>query len=128
MVGKTGNNTIVGIRFGDNDFYHTITPFMRNLQQALSSHRYKWESYDELRKIIIRLFNDTALAFYILHQNCYRYDCEPKDLETIKNYLRVGEEEVLVGEEVTDFLLKVDFQDNQEFTYFYALDGDIETV
>ena len=66
----------IGIRFTDNDFYYTITGFLRVLlPHDDGSHRANDLTFTKAQ--IVELFNRMAYPLYLLKQNCWKYQSGP---------------------------------------------------
>lgn len=129
MIDKNTNISI-GIRFHDNDFYVTIVNFLEGIQKHYTQgFRSVWhEDVEKNKEHIVRLFNDTALSYYITYQNCYEYSSTKEDFEHIKNYLKITKDDVLIGEEISEYTTKRDGWDNSEFHFFFGVTGQVNTI
>ncbi len=124
-------NISIGIRFHDNDFYVTIVNFLEGVQKHYTQgFGSVWhEDVEKNKEHIVRLFNDTALSYYITYQNCYVYSSTKEDFEHIKNYLKITKDNVLIGDEIIgEYIAKHDGWDNSEFHYFFGVTGQVNTI
>lgn len=109
----------VGIYFSDNDFCNTMWPFMRALQKNidnLSDESRKDKEF--MRKHIVKIYNETIFAYYIMHQHDHLSGAPFQHLQT---YLKISERDVFLDKEV--FEKESSGGMNYTFAYFYYLDG-----
>lgn len=100
----------VGIRFGDNDFYNTLTSFLRVLLPDESfTHQSNDLTFTKAR--IVELFNGMGYSMYLLKQNAWRYAPGANTAE----YLKITEDKVYLDGEVDEFIDKHPTGDNGEF-------------
>lgn len=101
----------IGIRFANNDFYNTVTAFLRNLVNEFSC---SWEYTPTYTKEdIVELFNKSAPGLYWLCQNGLQYKT---DLG-VDGYLKINVNNVYFDEEVTNYTITKEGWDNLEFFY-----------
>jgi len=104
----------VGIRFSDSDFSRTIRAFLTMLP---ASKDYCWIVEGDMgntlftKEEIVRMFNASIGGIYGLTQNYFRRLASPEanegweaEVERIGNYLQITEDNVYLGDEVTDFI------------------------
>lgn len=103
----------LGIKFGDNDFYATIVPFLEQLQK--NSDWIKLKDKEKLAFVI----NESLFAFYVTRQNLCSYNgLEKLDEEYIKHmkdYLTVSPKNILLDKEIAAYLTQNDGWCNGEF-------------
>jgi hypothetical protein len=89
------NPKIIGIRFGDNDFYNTFDAFFTMMAKR------ELEFYPNLTKEkVVELFNRSATGLYWLYQNGLEYRINDK----MENYLKIDINKVYFDKEVKDFI------------------------
>lgn len=122
---------VLGIRFGDNDFYHTIVNFLKLFGESRADHFNNMTKSD-----IVELFNSISGGIYWISQNGKSYeDCRDKEFPNY-SYLKIEEKHVYFDDEVYDFIEKCDGWDNSEFFYVelifntnnYLIAYDIKTI
>lgn len=91
----------IAIKFGDNDFHSTWFPIMETLKSAYDYNGELPQTKEELLIII----NNLSCGFYLAFQNQFKYNDE-KNLEIshTKKYLILTEEELLLNDEVDNYL------------------------
>lgn len=91
----------IAIRFGDNDFYSTWNNVMETLQVA-------YDTYGELpstKEKLLLMINNVSYGFYLLFQNQFKYHEEAElKVSSTKEYLIMTENELLLNEEVDEYL------------------------
>lgn len=113
--------TKIGIRFGDNDFYHTVVPFLKGLHESLCEQGFRLKSLT--KETVVKLFNLSAPGLYYLRQNVLNYHtCMHPD------YLKIRERQVFFDEEVTEHIRKNDGWDNGEFFWLDVDSGEVASV
>lgn len=106
----------VGIDLSDNDFGHTVEPFLRLLLEGVTDrHPSKAE--------VVRLFNLAAPGLYWLCQNRLRYSDSPADQERIRAYLQITEKSVWVGEEVRTRFQELTHTAGCNGSFWFTMDG-----
>lgn len=110
LVPRNGTKKI-GIRFSDNDFYYTVTAFLRVLLPDESFTHHLANDIKFTKAQIVELFNGMAYSLYLLKQNAWRY----KPGATIKTYLQITEDKVYLDEEVDSFIKECNGWYNGEF-------------
>lgn len=115
----------LGIRFGDNDFSTTCTWFLRLILPEPPVWEVAPRSVTFTRAQVVTLFNETALGIYLMKQNRFEYDMEPAEVEHIRAYLRITEDQVYIDDEVGAYV-----EGNQEMLNgeFFAVDFDLGYV
>ena len=112
----------LGIAFGDNDFYTTIVSFLENLPD-------EWMAIKDKKKLVF-LVNQSLFTFYIMHQNCCKYNrlqvLDKVYIEHMKNYLTVNQDQIYLDDEVTDYIREQDGWDNSEF--FFKTSTGVEVI
>lgn len=102
---------LIGIRFADNDFQYTFEGVMNTLLDAIKNGHTKLPlEKDKLVKII----NELSFGCYLSHQNQFRYGTD-EDREHTNNDIKINEDQVFVGHEVTDYVKGCNGWDNSEF-------------
>ena len=100
--------TKIFVRFPDNDFINTWRGVMMALQDA-----YNFGRFPETREDLFNAINEIAYPMYLLYQGHPDYEVA-NDYEFwvrhSKNYLRITQDNLLVGDEVDQFF-------NQETNY-----------
>ena len=93
----------IGIKFSDNDFYHTLTAFMELLSKVDGVY-----SLD--KKKIAFMFNELAFGLYCSFQNKFEYNglekFDKNYIEHTKKYLTIEEDDVLFGEQALEKLME----------------------
>lgn len=90
-MNKKYTGPVVGIMFGDNDFFITIQAFLEGLKN---------DSYNKFKVTpdnVAELFNRSAAGLYWLHQNRLDYNTDwdaAKYLQIEKKYVCIGMEEI----------------------------------
>jgi len=83
----------VGIAFGDNDFFNTFWGVLNTLLWA-----YKWKGeLPESKEELVEVIN-------ALTPVCYRLYQRGKPSKQIVEYMKVSVEEILIGNEVDEYL------------------------
>jgi hypothetical protein len=83
----------IAIKFGDNDFINTFHPLMETLYRAYEHSGELPQTKTEL----LRVINLLVMGHYLLFQNAYY-------MEADKEYLTVTEDQLLLNEEVDEYL------------------------
>lgn len=109
----------LAIKFRDNDFFYCFYGVLEAIKNS-------WEFNNELpenKELLCKMINEISYGMYLLYQNPFRYNEEKSgDLcERTKKYIQITPEQLLINDEVTDYLKKVDW-DNSET---YILDTDL---
>ena len=97
----------IAIRFGDNDFYHTLYPFMKFLLQSI--REYPNLEHILTKKHIVQLFNNMAPSIYLLCQDNFSGSF------VRDGYLKIDETRVYFTEEI-DIQIK---ENNFNWDCFY---------
>ena len=120
----------IAIKFGDNDFRNTFAAVLEVLFSAFKYNGYLSTDKKKLQFLI----NSLAPIMYVSHQNQWEYNglekAEGDTTETnkefvhIKKYLTEGVqvEDILVNEEVDEYLKNNDWSNSETFildTYLY---------
>ena len=92
---------LIGIRFGDNDFYNLFDGWF-----ALFHKRGVGYYQDLNKKKIANLFNKSASGVYWLYQNGLEYNLEHDP----SNYLKIKSHQIYIDDEVTRYI-----NDEKEF-------------
>jgi hypothetical protein len=82
----------VGINFGDNDFQHTFIPLLDMLNENFENIPTKEQ--------IVEIVNEVAYGCYLACQCQYQYNVE----SDIKDYLKITLKEVLLGNELDEYI------------------------
>ena len=105
--------TKLGIRFPDNDFYHTMRGFLTLISLNGADAYVSVKNLESSKKKICDLFMATALEVYCICQaKSHKYD--NMNLQT---YFKLISEDVFIGEEVDQYLFVAKGWDNSEFFY-----------
>ncbi len=118
---------LIGIRVGDNDFHRTFIPFVRLL---LDSPLMDDKPSPDLKETVAQLFNDAVLTFYRICQDNGRCS-EIKAINRygfLREYLALSPTQVLLDEEVTDYLENQTGHHNGDFYYADIARGEVVTV
>lgn len=105
----------IGIRFSDNDFRHTIIPFMDFLMKSIRDDSRLENNLTKDR--IVDIFNQMAYPIYLLCQNHWRYKTSNADKIRIKNWIKIKTEHVYLEEEIDERIKINGNWDNYEFFY-----------
>jgi hypothetical protein len=106
----------IAILFGDNDFYHTFYGVLEAIKNARKRNSSIIEDKVELCKII----NELSYGMYRLYQNTH--ECDDEKNKKTKEYLQITSEQILLNEEVTEYLKEVDWNNSDTFIYDSDLD------
>ena len=92
----------IGIYFGDNDFWRTVTSFLDLLEEGKDNHHRGLtleERYTKER--ILYLFNESANVIYLIKQNGFCYNLDSK-IDGLKEYLTIDIKDIYINEEVDE--------------------------
>lgn len=112
--------TAFGIRFSDNDFGCTLTPWVKSFARMLNdrgyvpSYRSSGRSKEITKEYIESLFKKTIGSFYLM----YQADSLDDEESTI-DYLETYPVHIYLNEEVGEYITKCEGWDNGEFYYWY---------
>lgn len=112
--------TAFGVRFSDNDFGSTLTPWVESFVRMLSSRgyvpscRYLDQSKEITKEYIESLFRATIGSFYLMHQA----DSLDGEESTI-DYLETHPIHIYLNGEVGEYITKCEGWDNSEFYYWF---------
>lgn len=126
-------NTVIAIRFSDNDFYNTFYGVLKTLQTASD-----WVGNETLfasKENLVLVINEISTGIYMSFQNEFRYSngrSMSEHILYIKEYLKITEANILIGEEVDTYVKEnkqvansevyiIDFriQDNNNMIYSF---------
>jgi hypothetical protein len=107
----------IGIYFGDNDFWRTITKFLEILEEGVDNHHAYNITVEKryTKEHIVKAFNEIASGIYWLSQNGFTYQTD----WDAKPYLQLDISNVYIDAEV-DEQLKED--NNGEFHFIEIKD------
>ena len=118
----------IAIKFGDNDFGNTFYAVLKLLHESFKHTGHLPTDKKKLKWLI----NSLSPILYVTHQNQWEYnglqDSEDtensKEFLHAKNYLteKVKEEDILINEEVDEYLKITDWDNSETFildTYLY---------
>lgn len=114
--------TAFAIRFSDNDFGSTLTPWVESFVRMLNHHGYvpsllyPDQSKEITKEHIEGLFRRTIGSFYLMHQADSLDDDSNKS--TI-DYLETHPIHIYLNEEVGEYIIKCEGWDNSEFYYWF---------
>ena len=111
--------TKILVHFPDNDFIITWRGVMKALQDA-----YLFSRFPETREDLFNAINAIAYPMYLLYQGHSDYDIENDPdfwVRHMKNYLRITQDNLLVGDEVDHFFNQGPVNDLHTF---YIILGD----
>lgn len=104
----------IAIKFGDNDFYYTWIGVLNAIYNAgQEGHTAVPIEKAQLLKII----NEISVGMYFLYQNQFRYNngvTTQEHFDHSREYLQITEDQLLIGDEVTDYIIEVEGDDNGE--------------
>lgn len=112
--------TAFGIRFSDNDFISTLTPWVESFVRMLNhrsyvpSYHYADKSKEITKEYIENLFRKTIGSFYLMHQAD-----SLDDKEGVIDYIETHPIEIYLNEEVGEYITKCKGWDNSEFYYWF---------
>lgn len=112
----------IAIKFGDNDFYNCFYGVLETIKNAR-----KWnEKVTEDKELLCKIINEISYGTYLLYQNSFEYNEEKSGelCERTRKYLQITPDQILLNEEVTEYLKESDW-DNSE-TYIFNSDLDYE--
>ncbi len=103
----------IGIYFGDNDFWKTITSFLYILQKSSENHHANELTLEErfTKERIVTLYNNMVPSLYWLAQNGYSYEL---DWDAAAYLATISIENIYINNEV-DVMLQQN--NNGEFHY-----------
>ena len=118
---------LIGIRVGDNDFHRTFRPFVRLL---LDSPLMARKPSPELKLTVARWVSDSILTFYqICQDEGGRTPAKDEQRDQfLREYLTIGPQQVLIDEEVTDYLENQTGYHNGDFYYADIARGEVVTA
>lgn len=107
------NQSVIVIKFHDNDFYCTFCALLRSLSDNLEASS-PFVVGDKERSV--KVINDALYGFYRLAQNQYEYnDDTPEYCNHMKTYLRIVEDDLLLGEEAVKFANAQEWNNGETF-------------
>lgn len=110
------------VNFGDNDFYKTWLAVLDSFASNPELFRIKD------KKVLAFILSQAAFGMYVMHQNQCRYDGMEKMDEAyiirMREYLTVTAEQILIGEEVAEFITNCDGWNNSDSFYVYEYERD----
>lgn len=112
----------IAIKFGDNDFYNCFYGVLETIKNAREWNKKVTEDKELLCKII----NEISYGTYLLYQNSFEYDKEKSGelCERTKKYLQITPAQILLNEEVTEYLKENNWGNSE--TYIFNSDLDYE--
>lgn len=108
----------IGIIFNDNDFVPTF--------EAIMEFFSKLEEIPRSKSQICKIVNEIVLGFYLAYQNKFRYRNSEEELEKARKYLQIGEENILLDEEVSKYCEDNQWWDNSET--ILLIEGQIHII
>ena len=105
----------IAIKFGDNDFHSCFCGILTAIRDSVEYKQKPITNKNHLCKII----NELSYSMYLLYQNRFEYNEEKSGelCERTKKYLQITPDKILLGEEVTEYLLEDDYNSD-----IYVLD------
>lgn len=120
------NNTInkIAITFGDNDFYYLFEDtfkmfFKSKMLKDLGTNKYR----------ISFILSHLLPISYLMNQNCFTYnglnligidepiDSDDKGFNNMNNYFKLRTEQILLNEEVDEYIKNNDWDNGETFIY-----------
>ena len=112
----------IAIKFGDNDFYNCFYGVLETIKNARKWNDKVTEDKEQLCKII----NEISYGLYLLYQNSFEYNNEKSgELDNhTKQYLQITPDQILINEEVVEYLQEVEWDNSDTYVFDSDLDFD----
>lgn len=109
----------LAIKFRDNDFYYTFMPLL----DILSESPWFDSNFDVPKECWVEMINKLSAATYPLFQSRpdmvayghYTLEEELKRFLEEKKYIKISSDQILLGDEVDEYLSKVDWANGETF-------------
>lgn len=109
----------LAIKFGDNDFYFTFMPLL----DILSESPWFDSNFDVPKECWAEIINRLSAATHVLFQSrpdmvSYGYSALEEELKTaleVRDYVKISPEQILIGEEVDEYLANVEWDNGETF-------------
>ena len=112
----------IAIKFGDNDFYNCFYGVLETIKNAR-----KWnDNVTEDKEKLCNIINEISYGLYLLYQNSFEYNQEKSGIlcsHTKKN-LQIKPDQILINEEVSKYLLEVEWDNSDTYIFDSNLDFD----
>jgi hypothetical protein len=110
----------IAIIFHNNDFYNCFYGVLEIIKNAR-----KWnDRVTEDKLLLCKIINEISYGSYLLYQNSFEYNDEKSGdiCERTKKYLQINPSQILINNEVTDYLLKNNIGNSETFIFDSDLD------